>query len=127
MGWTITEDFERLESEAALARGAQAVAEARLAALTKRESAVRAERWQLLREVERLRAEATGEAARAMMLEVDLDNARAEVERLRSENERLRAAGEVMWDAAMDKVPDSSRLERAAECWSYAADRERVS
>ena len=41
------------------------------------------ERDEARREVNRLRAEATGEAARAMMLEVDLDNARAEVERLR--------------------------------------------
>ena len=41
--------------------------------------------WALLAEVERLRAEATGEAARAMMLEVDLDNARVEIERLRAE------------------------------------------
>ena len=41
--------------------------------------------WALSAEVERLRAEATGEAARAMMLEVDLDNARVEIERLRAE------------------------------------------
>ena len=41
--------------------------------------------WVLSAEVERLRAEATGEAARAMMLEVDLDNARVEIERLRAE------------------------------------------
>lgn len=41
--------------------------------------------WALSAEVERLRAEATGEASRAMMLEVDLDNARVEIERLRAE------------------------------------------